>query len=220
MTAYSASASYGASPAYIDWKLKMRCSRSSPKNDATLRPSLPNAAEPHQLEAGAPRPHQVERRVEVGVDEVRHLDAVQPLEPVAEPAERLRPRRPGEPADLLGHRLATVADEQRRPVGEARPVHRVDRLDGDEVGHVGAGGGEHVGQQSGHRQHGRTVVEPEPGSAIIPARPPGTRVALDDGDVVTGLDEVGGGGQPTETGADRRRPASARPTGHTWRQLT
>ena len=42
ITAYSARASYGATPAYIAWKLNIRCSRSSSKNDATRRPRRPN----------------------------------------------------------------------------------------------------------------------------------------------------------------------------------
>ena len=42
MTEYRARASCGATPAYIAWNPKMRCSRSSSKNDATLRPSRPN----------------------------------------------------------------------------------------------------------------------------------------------------------------------------------
>ena len=65
ITAYRASASYGARPAYIDWKLKIRCSRSSSKNEATLRPSLPNPPRRTRRSAGPPRPHEVERRVEV-----------------------------------------------------------------------------------------------------------------------------------------------------------
>ena len=43
ITAYSDSASYGASPAYIAWKLKMRCKRSSRKKLAILLSSLRNA---------------------------------------------------------------------------------------------------------------------------------------------------------------------------------
>ena len=51
ITAYSESASYGARPAYIDWKLKIRCSRSSEKKLATflssfLKPPRPTSLRP------------------------------------------------------------------------------------------------------------------------------------------------------------------------------
>ena len=173
MTAYSASASYGARPAYIDWKLKIRCSRSSSKNDATVLPSLPKPPSLTSSRPGPPRLDQVERRVEVGVDERVHLGPVELLEPRAEPTERRGVLGTGELADLLGHRLATVADEQRRAVGVDGAVHRVDRVDRDEVLHLGAGRVEGVLEQVRHREDGRAVVETEPLLGDIPARPPG-----------------------------------------------
>ena len=41
ITAYNASASYGATPAYNDWNPNTRCRRSSSKNEATRRPRRP-----------------------------------------------------------------------------------------------------------------------------------------------------------------------------------
>ena len=72
----------------------------------------------------------------------------------------------------------------------------------DVVGHLGAGGGEHVGEQVRHRQHGRPVVEPEPVALDDAGPAAGTVAALDDRDVVAVADEVGGGGEPAEPGAD------------------
>ena len=131
-----------------------------------------------------------------------HLHPVELLQPVAEPPERLRLLGVGEPPDLLGHRLAPVPDEQRRAVGVHRPVHRVDRLDGDEVGHVRTGGVERVSEQVRHGQHGRAVVEPEAVGDHHPGTAARRRLALDDRDVVAPVGEVRGGRQSTEPGAD------------------
>ena len=46
-------------------------------------------------------------------------------------------------------------------------------MQGDEVVHVGAGGGEGGGQQVGHGQHRRPGVEREAVALLRPARPPG-----------------------------------------------
>ena len=90
ITAYSARASYGATPAYIAWKLNIRCSRSSCEERGHPAPEAAEPAESDEAGAGPPAAHEVERRVEVGVDEVRHLDAVQVGQPVGEAAERRR----------------------------------------------------------------------------------------------------------------------------------
>ena len=42
ITPYAANARFGATPAYSDWNEKIRRSRSSGRNRATLGPSLPN----------------------------------------------------------------------------------------------------------------------------------------------------------------------------------
>ena len=203
MTAYRASASYGATPAYIAWNPKIRCSRSSSKNDATLRPEPAEPAEPHEAAAGPPAAHEVERRVEVGVDEVRHLDPVQ-LGRASRRSARTPPPRRG-PANA---RISSVIASRPWRTWSTEPSAYTARYIGstgrsvDVVGHVGAGGGEHVGEQAGHRQHGRPVVEPEPVPLDQPGPPAGPVAALEDGDVVAVADEVGGGGQPAEPGAD------------------
>ncbi len=170
------------------------------RGDLLVEPSEP--AEPDQLETGAPGLHQVERRVEVGVDERRHLRSVEIGQPVTKAPERGRVLRAGERPDLLGHRLATVAHEQCRPVGVDGPVHGVDRLDRDEVGHVGAGRVERVRQQIRHRQHRGPVVEPEPlgdhhaGATTRLARP------LEDRDLVAAIRQMGRGRQPSQARTD------------------
>ena len=167
-------------------------------------------AEADQAGAGPPAAHEVERRVEVGVDEVRHLDPVQLGQPVGEAPERGRRgrrRRTRRISSVIASRPWRTWSTE--PSANDGAVHRVDRAQLDVVGHVGAGGGEHVGEQPGHRQHGRAVVEPEP-VALDDAGPAARAVAaLDDRDVVAVADEVGGGGQPAEAGADDDDAASA-----------
>ena len=53
MTAYSASASYGARPAYIDWNEKIRCRRWSRKYEPTTRASRRKAPILTRCSAGA-----------------------------------------------------------------------------------------------------------------------------------------------------------------------
>ncbi len=149
---------------------------------------------------------QVERRVEVDVDEVGHLDGVELVQPGAEPLESGGVLWSGERLDLGEHLTAVVPDPQRRPVGVDGPVHRIDRPNRAVVGHLGPDRPERVGEQLGHRQHRRAVVEPEPGLGDQPRSPARDRLALDHGDVVSGGDQVGGGRQSTETGADDDHP--------------
>ena len=202
ITAYSASASYGATPAYIAWKPKIRCSRSSSKNDATLRPRRPN---PPSRTSRLPARQWRTRSSAESKSASMKLGISTRYSSVSQSAKRPNDAAsagPGELADLLGHRLAPVADVEHGPVGVRGPVHRIDRAQRDVVGHVGAGGGEHVGQQARHRQHGRPVVEPEPGPLDHPGPAARAGVALEDEHVVAVADQVGGGGQPAEAGAD------------------
>ena len=132
--------------------------------------------------SGRPPPtRQIEHRVEVGVDEVRHLDAVELGEPVGEPLEGIRRPESAEPADLLTHRGASMTHVEHGSVGEPRPIHRIDWLAAHVRRHVTSRGSEHVVQQTRHRQHGRPVVQSEavaldrgpparPGGCLAPAR--------------------------------------------------
>jgi hypothetical protein len=156
----------------------------------------------NEFESGPPRLEQVERTVEVGVDERIHLGAIELFEPGAEPLERVGVLRSGELADLVGHRFPSVADVEGRSVGVHRSVHRIDGMDRDEVLHLGPGRVERVLEEVRHRQHGRAVVEPEAllGDHACPAT--GDGFTLDDRDVVPGTGEVRRGRQPAESGSD------------------
>ena len=168
----------------------------------------------HEFEPRPPRLDQVERRVEVGVDERVHLGPIQLLQPVTEMTERLGLLGVGELADLLCHRLAAMTDEQRRAVGVHGPVHRVDRVDGDVVLHLGAARVERSFEQVRHREHGGAVVESEPVRHDHSGAPARNRVALDDRHFVARLDEVGRSGEPSQAGTDDDDPHQ------TFRQLT
>jgi len=76
-------------------------------------------------------------------------------EPVAEPAEGLGLLGSALATDLLGHGRSAVAHLHlaAHRSGEGGPVHGVDREEGEVVAQLGAGGGEDVGQDPGHREH-------------------------------------------------------------------
>jgi hypothetical protein len=175
----------------------MRCSRSSAKNDATLRPKRVNPPQRRTQRA-----QQVEGRVEVGVDEGAHLDVVELGEPRAEATERRRLGRTGQLADLLLHAGPAVPHAQHAAVGVDGAVHRIDRADRDEVVHLGARRAEGRLEQFGHGEHGGSVVDAVASPAEQPAPPAGSVVALDDGDLVTPAGEVGSRGQPAQAGPD------------------
>ena len=143
---------------------KIRRRRSSPKYEPTTSGQPAEAAQPHEARApGASGRARSSTESKLGSMKLRHLDVVEPLEPVAEPVERLgvgRRRRTARISSVIA--LPAVPDAQLAAVGVHGPVHRVDRADGDEVGHVGARRRERVGQQPGHGQHGRPGVEPVP----------------------------------------------------------
>jgi hypothetical protein len=167
-----------------------------------LRRQPPQPAEVQQTERRPQRADEIERRVEVAVDEVRHLELVQRGEPAHEAIEGGRLPRAARRADLLGHRLTPVAHVDDGAVAEAGPVHRVDRVQREQLGHVGPGGGERLGEQRRHREHGRPGVEPVAVALDSAGAATGHRVPLDDGHVVSAPGEVAGGAEPAEAGAD------------------
>ena len=156
----------------------------------------------HQFQRVAPRAGEVERRVEVGVDERRHLCLVQLLEPVAELDERRRFYFVGESGNLFGHRFATVPHEQLAAIFVDRAVHRVDFLDLHVVGHIRAGGVERIFEQIRHGEHGRAVVEAESVRCDEPSSSARNVVAFKQRHVVAASCEVGSGRQAAESGAD------------------
>jgi hypothetical protein len=110
-----ARASYGDSPAYIDWKDSTRWVRGSLRYCSTLgasRPKPPIAASRARFGR-----QQVERRVDVAVDEVGHLVAVELGDEVDVLQVALGLGRAADPRDLLGHRAAVGLDVEHRAVG-------------------------------------------------------------------------------------------------------
>ena len=105
-------------------------------------------------------------------------------------------------ADLLGHRLPPVAHVDDGAVGEAGPVHRIDRMQREHLGHVDPGGGERLLEQRRHRQDGRPGVEPVPVALETAGAATGHRLPLDHDHVVSPPGEVAGGAEPAQAGAD------------------
>ncbi len=103
-----------------------------------LRAELAEPAQAHQVERRPDRVQQVQRRVEVRVDEVRCLHPLEPGEPVGEATELAGCVGADDLPDLPGHPLAAVPHPQLGPVVEGGAVHGVDRAQGDEVVHLGA----------------------------------------------------------------------------------
>jgi len=169
---------------------------------ADLLVELAECAESHELQRVSPRLHQIERRVEVGVDERRHLRLVKLLEPGAKFVERRRLDFVGESRDLLGHCLASVAHEQFAAVFVDRAVHRVDFLQCDEVAHLGARGVERVFEKARHGHDRRAVVEAEAMRGHDSGAAARHVVALEERHVVTAAREMCRGRQSTESGAD------------------
>ena len=169
-----------------------------------LRREPAETADRHEL--GEVLGEQVDRRVDVGVDEVAHLVAVERRDEV-DVAAVARSLGGGDHAlDLVGHRVDVGVHVELGAVGVEGAV---ERLDGDEVEpvvHVLADGGERVADQVGHREDGRSGVEAEAGVLDEAGSPAGDALALEDGDL-----------RPAP--ASRRaheRPASPAPTITTW----
>ena len=154
--------------------------------------------QPGDRERGGGQP---ERGVVVAVDEVRHLDLVELLQPVHEVVERGRVQAAAGPVDLLPHGLATVPDEDRAAVGEAGPVRGV------EPGHrqqtqVGVDRPQRVGDQVRHGQHGRPGVEGEAVAGQHPGPTARHLLALDHGDPMAATGQVARRRQAGQAGAD------------------
>ena len=171
--------------------------------DLATQPSEPTEC---GKSSGRPPPtRQIEHRVEVGVDEVRHLDAVELREPVGEPLERIRrpelrrtgrsphPSRRVHDARRARIRRRTVA----RYIGSTGLQRTYDAMSRPAAANTSC-------KQTRHRQHGRPVVQSE-AIALDEARPPARAVAsLQHGHVVPIADQVGGRRKAAQTGADDR----------------
>ena len=136
------------------------------------------------------------------VDEVRHLDLVEALQPGREAGERLGVLGAARARDLVAHRLDAVAHVDRRAVGVDGAVGRV------EQGHRQLGLDRRADRAQGvvdetrHRHDRRAGVEDEALLAAAQAAATGSVVALDERHLVPPAGEVAGGGEAREAGPD------------------
>jgi hypothetical protein len=187
----------------------MRCNRGSSKNWPILVRQPAEGAQAQQSHQGGPE--QVARPVEVAGDEVV---ALQPPQFAGERDKSPVPvglAVPADATDLLGHPVRLTDHVEAGPVGVEGPVRRVEVGERQPVVEFLPDGGEWLGDQLGHGEHGRTGVE------LIPVhdQPPGAgrrhRLALQHDDLAPGPGQMQGAGEPAEAGAhddDPIRPAS------------
>ena len=88
------------------------------------------------------------------------------------------------------------------PIVVDGPIHGVDLLDRDVVGHVRTGCVKDVLQQIRHREHRWTVVESEACRLDHPRSTTRNRITFHHRHRMSRSRQVRGGGQPTETCAD------------------
>ncbi len=161
------------------------------------RAEAAESRQPHQVPS-----HQVDRRVEAGADEPVALDLVQPGEP--RPQITVSPCLPiaGELTHGLFHLFGAGVHVQCAAVGERRAVRGVQGQQFEVVPAFLPHGGERVVQQFGHREHGRTGVDPVAVEVEAAREPTGMRKSFEDGDLVTRAPQVQCGGQAGETCSD------------------
>ena len=133
---------------------------------------------------------------------MRHLDLVEPRHPVHEAGEGVRVAWPALVADLVGHRVTLGPHGDRRPIGEAGAVGRVEPVQREELAHLEAGGLEGLGQQARHREDCWSSVEAK-AVALEQAGPPSWQIAaFEHRHVVATAHEGAGGRQPRQAGTD------------------
>ena len=133
---------------------------------ADLRREPPESAESH--EAGQIGCDQVERGVDVAVDEVAHLEPVELADEVDVAAIARCFRAAAHALDLGGRRVGVGVDVKRGAVRVERAVERVDGLQVQPVLHPLSNAVERVRDQIGHREHRRAGVEAIPGKLQHP----------------------------------------------------
>ena len=148
------------------------------------------AEAPQRHQPGQRCADQLQRRVQVAVDEVRQLGAVQLAQEGHEAAVAVRVARAAHGRDLGRHVLDVGADVDARAVGEAGPVGRVQPVQGEPVGQLLADGVQRRGEQLRHGQHRRSGVEGVAAVADQPAPPAGDRLALQHGHLAARTGQV------------------------------
>ena len=145
---------------------------------------------------------QVERGVDVAVDEVAHLVAVELGHEVdVAPVPRCLVRA-ADPLDLVGHRVDVAVHVQRRAVGVERAVERRHRVEVQPVLEPLADAVQGVGDEVRHREDRRTGVEAVAVDLEEPRPPAGDLLALEDRHLPAGAEQAQGGGQPAEPRTD------------------
>lgn len=166
--------------------------------DAGVQPSeAAERGEPREV-----RGEQLEGGVEVGVDEASHLRPVQPLQPAAQPPVARGLLGAREAFDLRLHGVGVGVDVEAAAVGEQGPVGRVQGDEVDAVAQGRADRGEGLVGELGHGQHGGAGVDAVAAALQASGATAGQRVTLDEGDPAAGSEQVQGGRQAGESGAD------------------
>ena len=159
---------------------------------------------------------QVEGRVDIAIDEVGHLVAVELGDEVDVAAVARGLLRPDDVADLLGHLVDIGVHVELGAIGIERAVERRDGCELEPVGHVLADAVEGVGDEIGHGEHGRAGVDVEGARSglQLDATRAATRhvFALEHGHLAACSGEAHGSGEPAEAGADDDDPVGG--SGH------
>ncbi len=169
-----------------------------------LRCEPAQAARGHQ--PGQVQADEVERGVEVAVDEGAQLVAVEVADEVDVAPQAGRLGGAAGALHLGRHHLDVAMHVDRRAVGEGGPVQRADRPQVEPVLDLLAETVEAVGDQVGHRQHRRPDVEPVAALGDVvddhPGPAPGYRLALEHRDPPPSAGQAHRGRQPGQSGAD------------------
>ena len=171
---------------------------------ADLRRQLAEPADGDELgEVGG---DEVERGVDIAVDEVLHLVAIELGDEVDIPAVAGSLVRTDHRADLLGHLVDIGVNVEHGSVGVERSVERRYRLEREPVLHGLADCVEAVGDEVGHREDGRAGIEPVGAISRLDVQAPGpparNRLALEDGDRAARSCEPHRGREPGEARTD------------------
>ena len=145
---------------------------------------------------------QVERAVDVAVDEVGHLQLVELRGEVDVAAVAGGLVRADDLGDLVGHRLDVGVHVELRAVGEVGPVHRAHGGQLEPVGHLLADAGEGVLDQARHRQDRGPGVEAVARVLDHPGTPTRDGLALQDRHVPAGARQPKRGAQAAQPSAD------------------
>jgi hypothetical protein len=154
--------------------------------DLRLQPPEPAAgAELQQVEV-----EQVDRAVEVAVDEVVAFQLPHPAGEVDEAQVAVGLPVTADPGDLGGHPGGVGDHVEGRAVRVVGPVRRVQRDQFQPVPQLLADRAERLGDQTGHGQHRGAGVELVPAEAVAAGPAAGPGLAFDDGHLAAAAGQV------------------------------